>query len=114
MSKLSKAIRALQTGEVRVKKDNFKFTEIKHWNQLSPDYLYREYRIEAKFGVSVYAKEETLSDAVKDAKFAINEEIFGEFRPILTEIRIALYDVDFTRAKKLLSQLENQMFTELE
>lgn len=113
MSKLAKAIQALQTGEVRAKKD-FKFTEIQHRNQLSPQYLYREYKIEAKFGVNVYVEEETISDALKDAKLAIIEEIFGEFRPILTEMRVALYNTDLTRARNLLSQLEMQMFTELE
>lgn len=51
-------------------------------------------------------------EAIMDIKRAIVEDVFGEFRPLIIEMRNALYDADTTRLRKLIAELENQMFVE--
>jgi hypothetical protein len=55
---------------------------------------------------------ELRSEALRNMKRAMIEEIFGEFRPIILELRASVYDNDLTRMRTLLAELENQMFTD--
>lgn len=75
------------------------------------------YRVSATFGSQVMVTEtELLSNphaleyAADNAKRAVAEAVFGEFRPIIIQIYNALYDYDVEQARKLLSDLEIQMF----
>jgi hypothetical protein len=45
-------------------------------------------------------------------KRAMIEEVFGEFRPLIIEMRRSLYDEDTQRVRTLLARLEEQMFTD--
>lgn len=45
-----------------------------------------------------------VSDVLHDLKRAMIEEVFGEFRPIIIEMRSALYDKDNTRVRTLLAE----------
>ena len=54
----------------------------------------------------------SLQDAINASKKAIIEEIFGEFRPILYELRLATYDRDISKVRELLSDLDKRMFGE--
>ena len=49
-------------------------------------------------------------DAVKDIKRAIIEEVFGEFRPLIYDMRTALYDGNKAELRKMLGELEDAMF----
>ena len=49
-------------------------------------------------------------DAIKDIKRAIIEEVFGEFRPLIYDMRAALYDGSKADLRKLLGELEDAMF----
>ena len=49
-------------------------------------------------------------DAIKDIKRAIIEDVFGEFRPLIYDMRAALYDDNKTDLRKLLGELEDAMF----
>lgn len=51
-----------------------------------------------------------VSDVLKDLKRAMIEEVFGEFRPLIIEMRSALYDKDNTRVRQLLVEMEQKMF----
>lgn len=51
-----------------------------------------------------------VSDVLHDLKRAMIEEVFGEFRPIIIEMRSALYDRDNTRVRTLLAEMEQKMF----
>ncbi len=57
---------------------------------------------------------EALHEAIMRTKKAVIEGIFGEFRPYFRQLEIAIYNYDYERAGKLLNQLENKMFEEIE
>ena len=40
------------------------------------------------------------------------EEVFGEFRPMIIEMRAALYDEDTSRVRRLLAEMEHSMFAD--
>lgn len=79
------------------------------------------YSIEAKIGHKVYidsltlakAKSEgqVLHEATQNAKKAIVECVFGEFREYFILIGLALHDYDIVKARDLLYKMEQQMFT---
>ena len=75
------------------------------------------YRVSATFGTQVMITDAELlrnphaiEYAADNAKRAVAEAVFGEFRPIIIQIYNALYDYDVEQARKLLSELEIQMF----
>lgn len=53
---------------------------------------------------------EVLLRAQHDIRRAIIEDVFGEFRPLILEMRAAAYDTDMNKMRELLSKLEHQMF----
>ena len=53
-----------------------------------------------------------VSDVLKDLKRAMIEEVFGEFRWMIIEMRSALYDKDNSRVRTLLAEMEHKMFNE--
>jgi hypothetical protein len=54
---------------------------------------------------------EKLEDFMHNIKRSVIEDVFGEFRPLIVEMRTAIYDDDMVRLKTLLAHIENQMFT---
>jgi len=77
-----------------------------------------KYRIKVELGAEIWISEEAakysgaISEAVYNVKRAVVEEIFGEFRHHITMMHIALYDRDYDKARKQLSELEDKMFRE--
>jgi hypothetical protein len=53
---------------------------------------------------------EKMADFVYGVKKSVVEDVFGEFRPLIIEMRTAIYDEDTTRLRTLLAELENKMF----
>lgn len=53
-----------------------------------------------------------VEETLNDIRSALLEQVFGEFRPLIIEMRSALYDEDRHRIRTLLSELEHQMFHE--
>ena len=49
-------------------------------------------------------------DAIKDIKRVIIEEVFGEFRPLIYDMRTALYGGNKADLRKMLGELEDAMF----
>ena len=50
------------------------------------------------------------TEALRDLKRAMIEEVFGEFRPMIIEMRAALYDEDTSKVRRLLAEMEHSMF----
>jgi len=119
MSKLAKAIKITQLNQYRP------VSEL-NTNYLSTEFLTESLSIEELIRLQVTLKTDkwlnkSLTnqadidlryEIIKDIKRAMIEEIFGEFRPYLIELRSSLYDKDLSRARTLLAQMEEQMFVE--
>lgn len=59
---------------------------------------------------SISNNDDNLNNTIYDLKRAVVEEVFGEFRQVLIEMRAALHDKDTTKLRGLLAELEKQMF----
>jgi hypothetical protein len=81
----------------------------------------REVRFTATFG-SVYRIRENIAlefvdqnsttEAIKHVKNALIQEVFGEFRTPIHQLRHAIYNDDKHRALEILSKIESTMFDE--
>lgn len=118
MSKFAKAIKATISRDVKAVRDlNLKYTDMHMYAVDSSGLDDRSYGVdfEATFGCRRWVRDDLLNGpdnmtVYADIKQAMIEEMFGEFRPLLIEMRSASYDEDQTRVRKLLAQLEYQMF----
>lgn len=116
MSKLAKVIEATCLG--RVAPPGFNYTTIT--KTLKEDSQYYSFKLEARIGVSEVvskvainaSKIEILPHILEDVKRGVVEEIFGEFRPFIQDLRIAAYQQDYDKIQELLRSLETQMFDE--
>ena len=116
MSKLARAIVATLTNNVRAIRDQY--IDVKMHMQDHAQLLSREVRLSVTLQCTKWLEASMLSNTdikqtvQQDIKRAMIEEVFGEFRPMLIEMRSALYDADTTRLRTLLAELEHVMFTE--
>lgn len=114
MSKLAKAIEATLTGNVKAMRGlNLRYTEVTqqvNQNQIPVD-LAKEFLLQVKLHKKAFISDgKDAQFAMQDIKRAMIEEVFGEFRPMLIEIRSALYDNDMSRVRTLLAEIEHDMF----
>lgn len=124
MSKLSQAIDYQFTGNksyLEKPKNNYLDVSIAAQNVSYPN-IGREFKIGVKLQAIkwvddtklIHSKENEpaiVSDVLNDLKQAMIEEVFGEFRWMIIEMRSALYDKDNTRVRTLLAEMEHKMFT---
>jgi len=121
MSKLAHLITATATGDVaasRKLKPNYINVDVEHsYDPHSYDVLYdigmrlhKKTRIARSLSEQINAEAE--QDMLTNVRRAMIEEVFGEFRHYLVEMRAALYDNDDYRIKTLLAEMEHQMFHE--
>lgn len=122
MSKLAAAINSTFTGDVRAARElDLDFTSVKVARTSTP--LARGLKLMVKFETTVWVDEiyepqsfenqqQVERQAVFDAKRAMIEEVFGEFRPLILEARLALHQGDKYKVRALLAELENQMFVD--
>lgn len=81
------------------------------------DYRYYQIRVDVNFGALGYVKTRNAqknSDyeiVVYDIKRGLAEEVFGEFRPILMDMRRLIYEQDMTKLREKINELEAQMFS---
>ena len=121
MSKLAAAISCTLNGEKRAA-DNLKlkYTDVNVKTSRIPTAIGIDLgilvsvKLEKKAWIAdhQFHSEEQVREVMVDIKRAMIEEVFGEFRPIILEMRAALYDEDKTRLRQLLAELENQMFVD--
>lgn len=123
MSKLSQAIDYQFTGNksyLEKPKNNYLDVSIAVQDIGYPN-IGREFKIGVKLQATkwvddtklIHSKENEpaiVSDVLNDLKQAMIEEVFGEFRPLIIEMRSALYDKDNTRVRTLLVEMEQKMF----
>lgn len=124
MSRLAKAIDYTFTGDVRGAKElGFRFTDVKVSYDTPTYNPLRGLEKQVRLGVKLYfdawlPSEDVLhtnavqEEVLRDLKRAMIEEVFGEFRPLIIEMRASLYDGDRARTKKLLAELEEKMFAD--
>ena len=120
MSKIAKLLAAKQKvpPEYGVMLPKMNFTKVSDSEAVSTIDRSTRYRIVIELGAEVWVSEETskyphaLEHAIRDVRGAVVEEIFGEFRSLLKQVKVSLYDRDTDRAWELLEQLERQMFIE--
>ena len=122
MSKLLEAMQALDTGDrnlITPKKSKLFDNVVDIKSTVFEDKLNvaKVYRISATFGNKVMVTDtellsnpNALEQAIDHVKRTVAEAVFGEFRPIIIQIYNALYDYDVEQARKLLVELEYQMF----
>jgi hypothetical protein len=122
MSKLALAITPVATGNYRPGRTPIRYVAT---SVNASDHLFelrKEYRVGVLFekcvwvstkrGRNAIEERASVTDALCDVKRAMVEEVFGEFRPMLIEMRCALHDEDLTRMRDLLATIEHQMFVE--
>lgn len=119
MSKLAKAIEAHQSGDKRAVPP--KYTSISHDSARvahNDMIVQTKYRLETKLGATVWIDDnikgsmDKVQWALEDVRRGIVEEVFGEFRGILNDMRIANHQSDSDRMRTLISELEYKMFVE--
>lgn len=116
MSKLALALQFNQAGRVPKQSMDFVSAEL-GTEPLSFDTVYRlSARLEAKAVVTQELQEDSVFNAIELTKRRLQrlviEEIFGEFRAPLHEIRKAIYHKDSNKLDQLWVELYNQMFHE--
>ena len=116
MSKLCDKIEAVQTGRVKLAREGYTVQIEEQWNSVvNPSYrTVSEYKLSAKFEVRGFSgsdKREDLVHLKNMAKRQVIEEVFGEFRPLIRSIELALYNLDVAGAKTALRHLENEMMS---
>jgi hypothetical protein len=109
MSALSKAFIAKETGHAV----EYPFNDILSYSskitELDLPRTYR-YNVEAVFKTRITATKNELEYLFPEAKKILIELIFGEFRPLLAELQLAIYDRNFNDARLLLHKLHKEMF----
>jgi len=124
MSKIVKLIMAQQSHPIDVKRlsNKLNFSKVtehysNEFNTLGYDSI--KYEIGVRFGAAVYvpntptnATEHALDFAIRKVKRAVIEEVFGEFRVLITQMHVALIERDFDKVSNLLEELDHLMFIE--
>ena len=120
MSKFSEALKATPTGKVgHIPMKNLRLNMSVDYAHYDSFGLTKEVMIEARFGVKKMLVD-TPSSTIKfheiqelflqDMRRALVEEVFGEFRPIITELYKAMYDQDTTAMRAAIQKLDQRMF----
>jgi hypothetical protein len=116
MSKLAKVLQDAVTGNVRASRSpTNNYMDVSLHVKADPHHLSKEYLLKATFEAKAWLDDSDVNGRIGitySLKRSILEEVFGEFRPYLIELRTALYDQDLNRAQTLLAEFEHQMFQE--
>lgn len=70
-----------------------------------------EHRVLLSYDQVMSSKDAVLINAVAQARRAVIEEVFGEFREHFRAVEMALYTYDIDTARAALKAFETQMFT---
>lgn len=116
MSKLIELVNSRFTGDQKAGLD-MKYSNVNIEYELEYDDRYYQIRVDVNFGAFGYVKtrnaqkNEEFEKVVYDIKRGIVEEVFGEFRPILMDMRRLIYEQDMTKLREKINELEVQMFS---
>ena len=116
MSKLAELIELTATGNHRAVRDmklNYLAANL-HVNSSVSTHYDKEVLFEVKLRSHQYLDyslpEDILNLTIRDIKGAMIYEVFGEFKPLLIELRAAVYNEDRSKVSVLLAELDNKMF----
>lgn len=111
MSKLLDKITEAQTGRRFVKRSKFDMTKIDYSVIDNTEEHQKEYSLGVELKVKYIARNNSMDEEiVKELRHAIQEEVFGEFRPYIMQITWALANHDTDSALDNLFELRNAMF----
>jgi hypothetical protein len=79
-------------------------------NRYMPSIPLMEYRVEVKLGQRVIVQPSRSDEAVAMVRRGISDLIFGEFRQVIRDLEYKIYDRDWDGARKLVHDLEREMF----
>lgn len=115
MSKLARAITAEQLGKrLDIQPMTYaNFESVAITNDSPTGIRYRlgvrfEHNVIVHFGPTNNHNE--LDCALRSTKRAMIEDIFGEFRPMLIDLDLALWERDLSKARDILRRLNHAMF----
>jgi uncharacterized protein (DUF1810 family) len=120
MSKLLDQFQMLLTDKVRAQrvKPTIKNFSVDTFSQEGHQSFAKEVKVSAKFDYIGWIDHdvkgtdaEKMADFVHSVKRSVAEDVFGEFRPLIIEMRNSIYDENTTRLRTLLAELETRMFT---
>ena len=116
MSKLAKLIDATMMGDARSARElHPRYIDVTTSvsNELPLGFTSYTYTLGVSLRKAAVVRENIpIKEALRDVKRAMIEEVFGEFRPIISEMRAGLYEEDTTRLRSLIAELENSMFND--
>ncbi len=114
MSKVIKAIESHQLNNCRIVEPMPTYVSVN--SEITKQDYTREYAYElsVKFSVKRFSRSTQIIDETTyiDAKRAIIEDIFGEFRPLLMQALHSTYERDFVATRDAIYKLEDKMFRE--
>lgn len=111
MSKLSEAIRAHKTGRRYQECPPLDFVEMESKViELSFPPMMYGYELKATFGMRAQCLSEDLPHAMDDARRAVIEEVFGEFRKDFYLAFKAIHEYDRKELLKILHDMQDRMF----
>lgn len=114
MSKFAQMLQASTTGRRAAEIPSMTVTE--DVREISPHYAL-EYRIGVQLESRVFISDEVRREGayanlmIQRVKEKLVQEVFGEFREPIHEIRHAIYERDWLKVDQLLSKLHDQMFS---
>ena len=112
MSKLSEHIKAYASNRVPPPMDSKQLTmEIDAAIEAVPFIASRCYRIGVTLSAHVVADVSNFDQRVDQARRALLDHVFGEFRKPLMLARLAFANRDFEEADRLLQQIEKDMLS---
>ena len=119
MSKIAKLISANLSRQAERKYDvpKFNYADVSERSIKVQNHI--KYDIGVKLGAQVYIDDDlslertnVIDRAVFGVRRAVIEEIFGEFRPLLNEMSVEIYNRDFDKIQSLINSLYEKMFVE--
>lgn len=110
MSKLIDAMQIHSTGKRFAEIGKVAVVKTDSYTEFRPLPDLVEYRLEANIGVRIRCIEEDLKYVKEESERMVREEVFGEYRKALHQIRFAAYNRDFKEVDNLVSEIEANMF----
>lgn len=114
MTKLMEALQAKIMGNVRYPNKRMPFTTISLEREPTIDTMADRYRVEVSVGCMVNVRRgghpSDLPGSESKVRRLIAQEIYGEFRPLLSLIDEAVLSYDIGEVARLIKELRSQMF----
>jgi hypothetical protein len=114
MSKVIKAIESHQLNNCRIVEPMPAHVSVD--SEITKQEYTKEYAYEigVKFSVKRFSRSPQIVDQTTyiDAKRALIEDIFGEFRPLLMQALHSTYERDFVATRDAIYKIEDKMFRE--